>query len=83
MNKLITKPEEPFLIPYRKGNKWGFCDKDKNILVDCVYDSVELFKEGLSNIRKGFSGFIDKSGKETVPCKYIGADNFPEGLARV
>ena len=31
------------LIPYRKGNKWGFCDKNKNIVIDCIYDDADPF----------------------------------------
>lgn len=27
-DKLLTKSEEPFLIPYSKGNKWGYCQMD-------------------------------------------------------
>ena len=50
MDKLLTKPEEPFLIPYRKGKKWGFCDRNKNIVIDCVYDEVQMFSEGLSGV---------------------------------
>ena len=30
----------PELIPYRKGDKWGFCDRNKKIVIDCVYDKV-------------------------------------------
>lgn len=50
-DKLLAKPEEPFLIPYRKGNKWGYCDRSKNIVIDCVYDEVWPFNEGLSSVK--------------------------------
>ena len=29
-----SKTETPDLIPYRCDDKWGFCDKDKNIIID-------------------------------------------------
>jgi hypothetical protein len=33
----------PDLIPYRKGTKWGFCDKNKKIIIPVIYDNVEFF----------------------------------------
>lgn len=61
-DKLLTKPEEPFLIPYRKkecygldewgfnsANYWAFCDKDKNIVLE-KYIGVEPFINGLAKI---------------------------------
>ena len=42
----------PDLIPYRKGDKWGFCNRKKEIVIECVYDEVGLFKEGLARVEK-------------------------------
>ena len=41
----------PDLIPYRKGDKWGFCDKDKNIIILLKYDDVYKFKDGLAKVK--------------------------------
>lgn len=30
----------PDLIPYRKGDKWGFCNRKKEIVIECVYDEI-------------------------------------------
>ncbi len=30
----------PKLIPYRKADKWGFCDENKNLIIPVKYDSV-------------------------------------------
>lgn len=49
----------PDLIPYRKGNKWGFCDKNKKIVIPCKYAYVFPFKEGLARVNLG--------GKATKP----------------
>ena len=49
-NKLLALVE-PQLIPYRKKDKWGFCTPDKKIVIDCVYDEVERFKEGLARVK--------------------------------
>jgi len=65
---LLVEEPEMELIPFRKGNKWGFCDKKKNILIDCVFDDVKRFQRGLASVLIGspFSGkwlFIDITGK--------------------
>ena len=41
------------LIPYRKGNKWGFCTSDKEIKIECVYDHCWRFSEGLAAVALG------------------------------
>lgn len=50
------------LIPYRKGNKWGFCNENKNILIEPRYDVVYKFSEGLSlvvaNERRGYINIL-------------------------
>ena len=32
----------PELIPYRKGDKWGFCDRNKKIMIKCIYIEVGI-----------------------------------------
>jgi len=74
----------PDLIPYRKGDKWGFCDKNKKIVVPCKYDLAHFFKEGLACVQvKGKYGFVNKEGKEVIPLKYDSAWYFIEGFASV
>ena len=44
--KLLTKPEEPFLIPYRRNNNsWFFCDKDQNIVIGGVCEYPKFSDE--------------------------------------
>src|SRR5688572_32151501 len=60
-------------IPFRKGGKWGFCDKNKKILIEPVYDSAAPFFEGISQVGLGRKdGFIDKTGREITDFKYNG-----------
>ncbi|MCX7820469.1 MAG: WG repeat-containing protein [Brevinematales bacterium] len=33
----------PELIPYRQGKKWGYCDRNKNIVIECKYDEAKRF----------------------------------------
>ncbi|KAB7725994.1 hypothetical protein F5984_25390 [Rudanella paleaurantiibacter] len=80
----LTYPPTPDLIPYRKGNKWGFCDRNKKIVIECVYDDAGPFEEVLARVKQGGKyGFIDQTGKQVVPFQYEYASHFSEGLAKV
>lgn len=59
-------------IPFRKGNKWGYCNKEKQIIIPCRYDSADVFYDcdrAFVKIR-GKYGFIDSKGKLVIPAKY-------------
>ncbi|MCH8902775.1 MAG: WG repeat-containing protein [Bacteroidetes bacterium] len=80
------------LIPYRKGDKWGYVDQDKNIVVPINYDYAERFIGDRGRVWIGYKfGFIDLSGKEVMPLKfelpkeYFNRNNsgFQEGLIAV
>ncbi len=81
----LLEAADPFLIPYRKGDKWGFCDRDKRIVIDCVYDEVAFFSEGLAavNFNSKF-GYIDNVGKLVILPSFEKAYSFNScGLAEV
>jgi hypothetical protein len=77
------------LIPYSKNNIWGFCNPKREIVIDCQYDGVDFFKNGLAIVRRGKMppdrefACIDESGKLIIPFLYGNIDNFSEGLAKV
>lgn len=59
-------------IPYRKKDKWGFSDAEKNILIDCIYDDVIIpFSEknfDLALVKIGGKQcWIDRTGKQISP----------------
>lgn len=80
--------EELVLIPYRKGNKWGYSDFDKNILIPCVYDWAKPFFEDRAVVclvidgRDSF-GVIDLKGDIVCDFKYDGIAYFKNGFAGV
>jgi len=75
----------PDLIPYRKGDKWGFCDRNKKIVIEPVYDDVYPFYEGLALVFDGKDwGYVDTKGNVVIPLgKYEEARSFSEGLVAV
>lgn len=63
--------EQSMLIPYRKGDKWGYSDAKKKLVIQPKYQMAEPFNDGVARVCSGSgSGFIDKTGKEVVPLKY-------------
>ena len=79
--KLVLEKQ---LIPYLKGNKFGFIDYGKNLIIEAKYDYAAQFVEDLALVElNGKTGFIDKTGKEVIPLKYDHAEPFSEGLADV
>ncbi len=47
----IHAPDLPELIPYRKGDKWGYCDRDRNIVIDIQYNFAGPFNCGRSVVK--------------------------------
>lgn len=82
-NRLL-EVADPFLIPYRKGDKWGFCDKNKKVIISCLYDSVKPFSDGLAAVEICERwGFVNKFGHIIIPFKYEDVGLFSEQLAAV
>src|ERR1051325_7442430 len=54
----------PSLIPYRKGNLWGYCDSTEKMVIEPRFKSAELFSDGLAYVEYNDSlhGFIDSLG---------------------
>jgi hypothetical protein len=76
--------EDSGLVPFQKGDKWGFCDADQNVVIPAVYSSVCEFVEGLAGVRlKKKWGFVDTKGKMVIPPTYYVAGSFSDGLAYV
>lgn len=65
-------------------DKWGFIDKNGNILIDTKYDFAEEFSEGLAAVKIGDKwGFINTGGELVIDAKYDGADSFEDNTAAV
>ena len=74
----------PALIPFRKGENWGFCNSKKQIIIPVKYDMVGSFIEEIVRIKLNDKwGFIDTSGKEITSIKYDDVEDFHNGFAKV
>jgi len=59
-------PNPPELIPYRKGDKWGYCDRNKKIVIECKYDEVEKFHNGVAEVKVNNEKFFINTKGEKV-----------------
>ncbi|GAB4336331.1 MAG: hypothetical protein OHK0038_14530 [Flammeovirgaceae bacterium] len=74
----------PDPIPYRKGDKWGYSDKSKKIIIPIQFEEACPFEEGLAKVKmNGNWGFIDKNGREFVKCQYSEIQSFKNGYSIV
>ena len=81
-NKLLALTEEPSIIPYRKGDKWGYCTPSKKIVIDCEFDMAFKFTEGFGRVKKNdLYGYIDIKGNFLTDIKFKVVGEFKEGFA--
>ncbi|SMC88291.1 WG containing repeat-containing protein [Sporomusa malonica] len=82
------------VVAIREGNtlaerlnaKYGYIDKNGNVVIDFQYRAAGNFKEGVAPVSSttGFGwGYIDKTGQYVIEPNYFAAKEFSEGLAPV
>ena len=85
--KTETINESECLYKARVNDRYGYIDRDGNIVVEPEYYYAEEFTEGLATVSigsiDGKCGYIDKTGKMVIEPKFDDAYPFSEGLASV
>ncbi len=91
----VHEPESGFNPQYElhdglerfvENQKFGYKDKDGNVIIRPQFFEANDFSEGLACIKKGKTscrGYIDTSGRMVIPALYRQAQSFHEGLAAV
>jgi hypothetical protein len=65
-------------------NKYGFIDRNGNVVIDYRFDYAYEFHEGLAHVMIGDkTGFIDKSGQIVIEPRFDETHGFQDGFARV
>jgi hypothetical protein len=61
----------PDLIPYRKGNLWGYCDSTKKIVIESQWEMTTPFLQGRAVVKyNGLFGLINSAGNTTTGFIY-------------
>lgn len=72
------------LARVQRNGKVGFINRSGKEVIDCEYQNVGEFTEGLCNARLNDKwGYIDLNGKTIIPHKFDIGISFHEGLARI
>lgn len=90
----IIQPILPSIVPVfsigeglasvKVEDKWGFIDKQGNLIIKAQFDNVFGFENGLASVNIGGKwGFINKQGNFVIQPQFDYARNFSEGLARI
>lgn len=80
MVSMSAQDADMSLIPYRKGNLWGYADADKKIIITPAYEEADFFSEGFAAVKKaGKYGYINKTGKLVIPFRFTVAKPFRVG----
>ncbi len=71
------------IIPFRKGDKWGFCDKSKNLKIPAKYDNASRFIGGVARVQIGGKwGMVNATGQEVLTTKYDWVETAADGVVR-
>ena len=83
---------ESGLVPAKKGNKWGYIDRQGNTKIPFIYDVADGFSENMAVVgvlNKTASdhapkfGYINAQGDMVLPISYDTASAFVDGVATV
>ncbi len=71
LTSLLVEARLPDLIPFRKGNLWGYSDSTKKIIIEPQFESVVFFEFERAIVgKKGKFGVIDRDGKFVLQMLY-------------
>lgn len=74
------------LMRFVENQKFGYKDKEGNIVIKPQFFDATDFSEGLACVKKGKTscwGYIDTEGRMVIPAQFRQAKPFREGLAAV
>jgi WG containing repeat len=81
---MTHSPPADALIPYRRGEQWGYADAQRAIVVACDYEQTFPFSgQPVAHVRRGGrSGLIDATGRLVLPLDYDWVGDQLEGHLR-
>ncbi|MDF7814295.1 WG repeat-containing protein [Hymenobacter sp. YC55] len=81
---LLAQATSSQLVPFRRGNRWGYADHTRHLVLPLAYDEAGPFVSGVALVRQGaLFGYIDGGGNPVTPMQFTHASNFNQGRAHV
>ena len=75
--KQIAMPTSDKYIACSNGNKWGFCDRKGELVIDFEYDMAKSFSNGLAAVCKDSKwGYINLDNKVVIDYTFTAAGNY-------
>lgn len=73
-----AKPfENGEMAAVRIGEKWGFADKDGNVIIEAKYDEARSFSNGLAAVREGETwGYINAENETAIEFAFTDCKDF-------
>jgi bifunctional DNA-binding transcriptional regulator/antitoxin component of YhaV-PrlF toxin-antitoxin module len=81
---IVTTPVSSERFRFFRDNKFGYIDRNGQIVIPARFEDARDFSEGLASIKIGDKyGCIDSSGKVVIPARFNYIAKFKHGLARI
>lgn len=74
------------LIPFRKGDRWGYSDANGNVVIQPTFERTWLFSEAdhIGRIKQnGLYGYVNEIGTVVIRPQFTSASDFVMGAAKV
>lgn len=82
--KVAEIKEDPALVPFSVGSKYGYMNAAGKVVIEAEYDGAQPFSEQLAAVEvDGKWGYIDESGRMAILPEYDTISAFSEGIAVV
>jgi len=76
----LAQQPDMSMIPYRKGNAWGYASPDRKIVINPEYEDAGFYYAGYAAVKKnGMYGYINTRGETVIPFKFFIAKQFRYG----
>ena len=67
-----------------KNYKYGFMNKNGEIIISCEYDKAHNFSEGMALVQKAEQcGYVNTEGKVIIPIEYYFGTDYQDGFCQV
>lgn len=78
---LLVLSQSQLLIPFRKGELWGYADTNKMVVIPPIYHSTDLFRFNRGRIRiDSLYGYINTQGENVIIPQFYDARRFELGV---